>query len=107
MDKAFRPEKRLTPAEKAASRLDLMREVDEFVNECIMYCDDRQDMIALGCVLQIISKNILTGATDKKIWSNSVKDYIQEIMDEPDYGDLMRRRQSDTVPVENYKGLFY
>jgi len=97
----------MTPSEKQENRLAMMEEMDDYISECLMYCDDESDVIALGAVLQIISKNIIAAATDKECWKNSVTRYVRDVMNEPDIEHKKRRRQRDSVPAENYKGIYW
>ena len=51
----------------------MIEEIDDFICESIQYCDDPQDLIAIGSFLQVISKNILTSALgDKQKWAASI-----------------------------------
>jgi hypothetical protein len=79
-------------------------EIDEFVCETIQYCDDPKDLIAIGSLLQVISKNILVAAMeDKRKWAESVTQYTLDVL-EDDVNDLRRKGH---VPAEKYKGIYY
>jgi hypothetical protein len=82
----------------------MIEEIDEFVCETIQYCDDPKDLIAIGSLLQVISKNILVAAMeDKRKWAESVTQYTLDVL-EDDVNDLRRKGH---VPAEKYKGIYY
>jgi hypothetical protein len=85
------PNLRLTYEERARKRISLVEEVDEYIRETILYCDDEEELIALGSVLQILSKNILTTVMDKKDWKHVIVKYVRDVEQETDLGSVRRQ----------------
>lgn len=103
-----KPEEPLSDKEKLSRRYYMMQEIDSYISEYIQYCDDEQDMIALGSVLQILSKNILSTIIDSDQWAKSVYTYVDDVLDDEIQGFGKRNRGWDSsVPVEYYKGKFW
>jgi hypothetical protein len=103
-DIPFRQYRKLTVSEKRQKLHVMIEEIDEFVCETIQYCDDPKDLIAIGSLLQVISKNILIAAMeDKHKWAESVTQYTLDVL-EDDVNDLRRKGH---VPAEKYKGIYY
>jgi len=94
---------RLTPKEVLEKRFGMLHDVDDYISEMIQYCDDKQDLIALGSVLLVMSKNILTSVVDKESWADSVNQYTIDVMDEP---DVTPKRWS-YKSVDDYKGKYF
>lgn len=90
------PNKRLTFSERQQKRMSLMQDVDDYIKETIQYCDDEEELIALGSVLQIISKNILTTVMDRSEWRQAISAYISDVEEEKDFGSL-RQKYKDII----------
>ena len=91
IEQPYDPNRRLTYEEKLRKRLSLVEEVDEYVRETILYCDDEEELIALGSVLQILSKNILTSVMNKKDWRQVIDKYVKDVEQETDLGSVRRQ----------------
>ena len=91
------PRKRLTYTERMEKRRAMMEEVDEYIQDMIQYCDDEEDLIALGSILQICSKNILTSCIDKEEWKAVINNFAKDVEQEQDLGSTVNR----------YRGFFY
>lgn len=91
IEQPYDPNKRLTHEERLRKRLSLVEEVDEYVRETILYCDDEEELIALGSVLQILSKNILTTVMNKKDWRQVIDKYVKDVERETDLGSVRRQ----------------
>ena len=85
------PSKRLTFSERQQKRMSLMQDVDDYIKETIQYCDDEEELIALGSVLQIISKNILTTVVDRTEWRQAISAYISDVEKEKDFGSVRKQ----------------
>jgi hypothetical protein len=94
---------RLSKTEVLQKRFHMLHDIDDYVTEMIQYCDDEQDLIALGSVLIVMSKNILTSVVGKKAWAESIKQYTVDVIDEPE----VKSKRWSQVPVDEYKGKFY
>lgn len=90
IEKPYDPKRRLTFEERKRKRTSLMQEVDDYIQEMILYCDDEEDLIAMGSLLQICSKNILTTVMDRKDWKSAINTYIDAVEKETDYGSVRR-----------------
>lgn len=90
IEKPYDPKRRLTFEERGRKRTSLMQEVDDYIQEMILYCDDEEDLIAMGSLLQICSKNILTTVMDRKDWKSAIHTYIDAVEKETDYGSVRR-----------------
>ena len=90
------PGKRLTFSERQQKRMSLMQDVDDYIKETIQYCDDEEELIALGSVLQIISKNILTSVMDRTEWRQAISAYISDVEKEKDFGSI-RQKYKDII----------
>lgn len=90
------PNKRLTFSERQQKRMSLMEDVDDYIRETIQYCDDEEELIALGSVLQIMSKNILTSVLDKKEWKSAISAFVDDVEKEKDFGSI-RKQYKDLI----------
>lgn len=79
IDNSYDPSRRLTGKERQEKRVSLMEDVDEYIQEIILYCDDQEDLIALGSLLQVLSKNILTTVMDKGDWKHVINKFTQDV----------------------------
>lgn len=84
------PRKRLTMREREDKRKSLMQEVDAYIKETILYCDDEVELIALGAMLQIMSKNILTASIDKTTWRSVISKFAKDVEEEKDFASLRK-----------------
>ena len=71
--------------------MSLMEDVDEYIRETIQYCDDEEELIALGSVLQIISKNILTTVMDRTEWKQAISAFLSDVEQERDMGSIHKK----------------
>lgn len=85
------PNKRLTFSERQQKRMSLMEDVDDYIKETIQYCDDEEELIALGSVLQIISKNILTTVMDRTEWKQAISAFLSDVEQERDMGSIHKK----------------
>jgi hypothetical protein len=97
MDNAHDQNKRLTYPERMEKRRYMIEEVDDFIKETILYCDSEEDLIALGSMLQIQSKNILTTCLNKKDWKAVIQKFAADV----------EKDDRKNVADENYRGYFY
>jgi hypothetical protein len=82
----------------------MINEIDDYICETIQYCDDPEDLIAIGSLLQVMSKNILTTAmADKRKWAESVTQYALDTLED----DVNDRIRTGDTPVETFKGIYY
>jgi hypothetical protein len=91
IEPVYDPRRRLTFAERQQKRMTLMQDVDAYVKEAILYCDDEEEIIALGSVLQILSKDILTSCMDKKDWKSAIGTFIDDVEKEKDFGSIRKQ----------------
>lgn len=91
IEQPYDPNRRLTYEERARKRISLVEEVDEYIRETILYCDDEEELIALGSVLQILSKNILTTVMNKDDWKQVIVKYVKDVEQEKDLGSIRRQ----------------
>lgn len=96
------PERKLTSKEILENRFCMVHEIDDYIQETIQLCDSQEDLIALGSVLQVMSKNILTSVLNKREWAESITQYTLDVVDEPDPPKNWAK-----VDVEKYKGKFF
>lgn len=89
IDNSYDPTRRLTSGERKQKRVSLMEDVDEYVQEIVMYCDDEEDLIALGSLLQVISKNILTTVMDKGDWRHVINKFAKDVENQQDVRSTM------------------
>lgn len=68
-----------------------MQDLDSYIKETILYCDDEEELIAVGAVLQIMSKNILTTVIDKSEWKSAIFNFAENVEDEIDFGSLRKK----------------
>lgn len=90
------PGKRFTFSERQQKRMSLMEDVDDYIKETIQYCDDEEELIALGSVLQIMSKNILTSVLNKKEWKSAIRAFVDDVEQEKDFGSI-RKQYKDLI----------
>lgn len=79
MEKAYDHSKRLTQKERAARRVVRVEDVNDFLVEMIQYCDDEEDIIAIGALLQVVSKNMLTSVMNSKDWKYIISRYLSDV----------------------------
>ncbi len=91
IEPTYDPQRRLTFSERQQKRMSLMEDVDSYIKETIQYCDDEEELIALGSVLQIISKNILTSVMDKREWKDAIGAFIDDVEKEKDFGSIRKQ----------------
>lgn len=75
----YDPQRRLTSRERQQKRVSLMEDVDDYIKEIVMYCDDEEDLIALGSLLQVLSKNVLTSVMDKGDWRHIIDKFARDV----------------------------
>jgi hypothetical protein len=80
----YDPQRRLTGRERKQKRVSLMEDVDDYIKEIVMYCDDEEDLIALGSLLQVLSKNILTSVMDKGDWRHIINKFLRDVEKQQD-----------------------
>ena len=85
------PKLRLNFQERQQKRMALMSDVSDYIKETILYCDDEEEMIALGSVLQILSKDILTTVMPKDDWKNAITDFASDVEKETDYASIRKQ----------------
>lgn len=91
----YDPPYRRTQQEAADDRQLLMEGVDEFVNEMVMWCDDKDDLLALGSILLVSAKNVMTTAMDLDDWKKSVTEYIKRVGTDNDLSLQAIKRRTD------------
>ena len=79
IENPYDPHRRLTTRERKEKRVSLMEDVDDYIQEIIMYCDDEEDLIALGSLLQVLSKNVLTSVMDKGDWRHVIDKFTKDV----------------------------
>ena len=79
IENPYDPQRRLTTRERKEKRVSLMEDVDEYIQEIVMYCDDEEDLIALGSLLQVLSKNVLTSVMDKGDWRHVIDKFTKDV----------------------------
>lgn len=79
MDKPYDVRLNLSESEKQELRSELMNEVDQFVAEMILWCDDKEDLLALGSILLVSAKNVMTTAMDLDDWKKATTEYIRRV----------------------------
>lgn len=84
IDNSYDPLRRLNGRERKEKRVSLMEDVDEYIQEIIMYCDDEEDLIALGSLLQVLSKNVLTTVMDKGDWRHIIDKFARDVEKQQD-----------------------
>jgi hypothetical protein len=97
------PERKLTSKEILENRFCMIHEIDDYIQETIQLCDSPEDLIALGSVLQVMSKNILTSVLQKREWAESITQYTLDVIEEPD----VPRKKWGRIEVDDYKGKFF
>lgn len=85
------PKMRLNFQERQRKRMDLMEDVSDYIKESILYCDDEEELIALGSVLQILSKDILTTVMPKNDWRQAITTYASDVEKEKDAGSVYKQ----------------
>jgi len=91
----YDPPYRRTQQEAADDRQLLMEGVDEFVNEMVMWCDDKEDLLALGSILLVSAKNVMTTAMDLDNWKKTVTEYIKRVGTDNDLSLQAIKRRTD------------
>lgn len=85
----YDPQRRLTSRERQQKRVSLMEDVDDYIKEIVMYCDDEEDLIALGSLLQVLSKNVLTSVMDKGDWRHIINKFAKDVEHQQDSESAM------------------
>lgn len=91
----FDPPYRRSQREAADDRQLLMEGVDEFVSEMVMWCDDKEDLLALGSILLVSAKNVMTTAMDLDNWKKTVTEYIKRVGTDNDLSLQAIKRRTD------------
>jgi hypothetical protein len=91
----FDPPYRRSQKEAADDRQLLMEGVDEFVSEMVMWCDDKEDLLALGSILLVSAKNVMTTAMDLDNWKKTVTEYIKRVGTDNDLSLQAIKRRTD------------
>ena len=91
----FDPPYRRSQREAADDRQLLMEGVDEFVNEMVMWCDDKEDLLSLGSILLVSAKNVMTTAMDLNNWKKTVTEYIKRVGTDNDLSLQAIKRRTD------------
>lgn len=91
----YDPPYRRSEQEAADDRQLLMEGVDEFVNEMVMWCDDKEDLLALGSILLVSAKNVMTTAMDLNNWKKTVTEYIKRVGTDNDLSLQAIKRRTD------------
>lgn len=69
----------------------LMGDVSDYIKETILYCDDEEELIALGSVLQILSKDILTTVMPRNDWKHAITTFATDVEQETDYASIRKQ----------------
>jgi hypothetical protein len=85
----YDPHRRLNGRERQEKRVSLMEDVDDYIKEIVMYCDDEEDLIALGSLLQVLSKNILTTVMDRGDWRHIINKFAKDVEQQQDVRSTM------------------
>ena len=85
----YDPHRRLNGRERQEKRVSLMEDVDDYIKEIVMYCDDEEDLIALGSLLQVLSKNILTTVTVRGDWRHIINKFAKDVEQQQDVRSTM------------------
>ena len=91
----YDPPYRRSEQEAADDRQLLMEAVDEFVNEMVMWCDDKEDLLSLGSILLVSAKNVMTTAMDLNNWKKTVTEYIKRVGTDNDLSLQAIKRRTD------------
>ena len=91
----YDPPYRRSQQEAADDRQLLMEAVDEFVNEMVMWCDDKEDLLSLGSILLVSAKNVMTTAMDLNNWKKTVTEYIKRVGTDNDLSLQAIKRRTD------------
>lgn len=75
--------KGMTPTQRYVRRMEIIEQIDEFLKEMILYCEDEEDLISMGALLQIQSKYILTAVMQREDWSKIINEYVKDSVNEP------------------------
>lgn len=89
----YDPPYRRSEADALVDRQVIMESVDEFVTEMIMWCDNEEDLLALGSILLVSAKNVMTTAMDLDKWKKSVTEYVKRVGTENDLSLQHIKRQ--------------
>ena len=85
------PKMRLNFQERQQKRMALMEDVSDYIKETILYCDDEEELIALGSVLQILSKDILTTVMPRNDWKHAITTFATDVEQEKDAGSVYKQ----------------
>lgn len=85
------PSLKLNFQERQQKRMALMSDVSDYIKETILYCDDEEELIALGSVLQILSKDILTTVMPKNDWKHAITTFATDVEQETDPGSVYKQ----------------
>lgn len=91
MEKPYDPNLNLTESQRIQNRYYMLEDIDDYLKEIVQHCDDEADLIALGSLLQIHSKNILTACMDKKDWRHIIKKFLDDVEKEIDRGSILKK----------------
>lgn len=94
MDKPYDVRLNLSESEKKDLRHELMQEVDDFVAEMILWCDDKEDLLALGSMLLVSAKNCMTTAMDLDAWKKATTEYVKRVGTDNDLSLQAIKRRS-------------
>lgn len=83
MDNKLPNSKGMTPTQRYVRRMEIIEQIDEFLKEMILYCEDEEDLISMGALLQIQSKYILTAVMQREDWSKIINEYVKDSVNEP------------------------
>lgn len=87
------PPYRRSEEDALVDRQIIMESVDEFVSEMVMWCDNEEDLLALGSILLVSAKNVMTTAMDLDNWKKSVTEYVRRVGTDNDLSLQSIKRQ--------------
>lgn len=94
MEKAYDPSLKLSKKQEKEKRREIMSDVDKFVSELVLWCDSEEDLLSLGSILLITSKNVMTSVMDINDWKLATMKYIQGVNGDPSYmQDILKSRR--------------
>jgi hypothetical protein len=94
MDKPYDVRLNLSASEKKDMRAELMQEVDDFVAEMVLWCDDKEDLLSLGSILLVSAKNCMTSAMELDDWKKATTEYVKRVGTENDLSLQAIKRKS-------------
>lgn len=94
IEPAKNPSLKLSLQERQMKRISLLNDVNDYIKETILFCDDEPELIALGSVLQILSKDILTAVMPSRDWKDAITSFVNDVEKEKDY-DSIRKLYKD------------